>query len=234
MKLQRQARRVAFAGTLLLAAAATAAASAPQARPRAFDPELLRTGDIIRYRDLRRTDFRAALPPPEAAGLHGGELGAASCVFLATDPDTTIRASAQGDDQYRGLVRAEVENLAFLSFMDRQCSWWNPAPLSLPADYILQHEQIHFALFEIAARRLNSRVAELTRQMRVVTNSQQRAIEELNRRIDAEMQRALDEVLARSNELDNDTSRTYRQDRQNWWWDTVNRELDRLADADHP
>jgi len=47
------------------------------------------------------------------------------------------------------------------------------------------------------------------------------------------MQRVIGEVLARSNDFDRETSRTYRQDRQNWWWQTVIRELDRLADVEN-
>lgn len=214
--------------SVMLAGAASAVAGG-QARPRAFDPDLLRNGDIIRYRDLKRADFRGNEPPPETAGMHG-RLGAATCVFLATDPDTAIRATAP--DETNGLVRAQVEDLRFIAFMDRDCSWWNPRPMTLPADYILQHEQIHFALFEIAARRLNHRADELTRRMQTVTSTQQQAVDHIHRHIDIEMQRALDEILARGNDFDRETSRTYRQDRQNWWWETVSRELARFS-GDH-
>ncbi len=233
MRITAILRLVALAGVAVLAAGGIAPASAivAQARPREFDPKLLETGDLIRYRDLSREDFLAADPPAEAAGLHG-QLGAATCVFLTTHPNTAIRASSSGLDQQRGLVRAQVEDLGFLAYMDRECSWWNPAPMALPDEYILEHEQIHFALFEIAARRLNRRVETLTRQMGTVSTSQQRALEEVHRQIDVEMQRMIEEVLARSNDFDRETSRTYRRDRQNWWWRTVNLELDRLADID--
>ena len=233
MKISAIVRLVAIAGVVVLAAGGTSSAFAfvAQSRPRAFDPKLLETGDLIRYRDLSREDFRAGDPPPETAGVHG-LLGAATCVFLTTHPNTVIRASSGGLDQQPGLVRAQVEGLGFLAYMDRECSWWNPAPMALPDEYILEHEQIHFALFEIAARRLNRRADQLTRQMATVSTSQQRALEEIHGRIDAEMQRIIQEVLARSDDFDRETSRTYRRDRQNWWWQTVNLELDRLADID--
>lgn len=233
MRITAIVRVVAVAGVAVLAAGGTVPVSAmvAQARPREFDPKLLETGDLIRYRDLSREDFLADDPPGETAGLHG-QLGAATCVFLTTHPNTVIRASSRGLDQQRGLVRAQVENLGFLAYMDRECSWWNPAPMALPDGYILEHEQIHFALFEIAARRLNRRVDQLTRQMETVSTSQQRALEEIHRQIDAEMQRTIEEVLARSNDFDRETSRTYRRDRQHWWWRTVNLELDRLANID--
>jgi len=204
--------------------AMTPRAGTTQARAREFDPELLRTGDLIRYRDLSRGDFLADSPPAESGGLHG-QLGAATCVFLTTDPETYIRASSRAPDLPTGQVRAEVKGLRFLAYMDRECSWWNPQPLALPDEYILRHEQIHFALFEIAARQLNRRAEELTSQMQAVASDQQSAIREVHRRIDGEMQRAMNEVLARSNDFDRETSRTFRQDRQDWWWRSVTVEL---------
>ena len=201
-----------------------------QSRVRAFDPELLRSGDLIRYRELQRSDFRADEPPAEAGVPHGSSLGAATCVYLTTDPATSIRAVTERPNGIgQGVVRAHVEDLAFIAYMDRRCSWWNPRPMGLPEDYILQHEQIHFALFELAGRRLNARAEELMSEMRVVSSDQQAAIEELGRRIDAEMQRVINEVMARSNDFDRETSRTFRQDRQNWWWETIRRELERVA-----
>lgn len=209
---------VAVAG--VVAGAATVRA---QARAREFDPELLKSGDIIRYRELTRTDFLADQPPAEVVDFRG-DLGAATCVFLTTDPDMVVRTT--GDD--RGLVHAKVENLRFLAFMDRSCSWWNSAPVLLPEDYILQHEQIHFALFEIAARRLNARAEWLTRQFQTVSPDRQVAIDEVHRRIDIEIERAVVEVLRRSDELDDETSRTLRRDRQDWWYRQVADELARL------
>jgi len=231
MKFSDTLRLAVFAAIAAAAVTMPALAAGAQAQPRAFDPELLRSGDLIRYRALDREDFLAARPPAEAAAIHG-QLGAATCVFLTTDPRTTIRASSDGADEQRGVVRAQVENLAFIAYMDRGCSWWNPSPMALPAGYILQHEQIHFALFEVAARRLNARRDELTEQLQVTSTGQQRAIDEVHRRIDFEMQIAMDEIVARSNDFDRDTSRSYRQDRQTFWWDRVTGELELLAVAD--
>ena len=43
-------------------------------------------------------------------------------------------------------------DLRFRAQMDRKCSWWNPKDLGFPQEYILEHEQIHFALCELGAR----------------------------------------------------------------------------------
>ena len=216
---------------VLLAAVVTAGpsrAQAPggQARLRSFDPALLETGDLILYRDLDRRDFRALEPPGEAVGTHG-QLGAATCVFLATGPDAYIYSSSGGPDLKFGQFRMRIENLEFVAYMDRECSWWNPAPLTLPADYILQHEQIHFALFEIAARRLDSRAAELMRELETVSTNQKQGVDGIQERLDTELLRAVNEVAARNSDFDRDTSLTYRRDRQSWWWNTVTAELER-------
>ncbi len=213
---------------LAVVAAAPSGAQAPggQARLHAFDPALLETGDLILYRDLDRGDFRALEPPAEAVGPHV-QLGAATCVFLATDPDVYIYSTSRGLDLEFGQFRARIENLGFIAYMDRECSWWNPAPLTLPADYILQHEQIHFALFEIAARRLDSRAAELMGELETVSTNQEQGVDAIHERLDTELLRAVNEVATRNHDFDRDTSLTYRQDRQSWWWNTVTVELER-------
>lgn len=208
----------------------TAVASEPQARNRRFDPELFETGDLIRYRALTRDDFRADNPPEEIGGDR--YLGAATCVYLTTHPDMFVRASSRGIDAQLGQVRATVESVGFAAFMDRGCSWWNPARVMLPDDYILGHEQVHFALFEIAARELNQRANELAAEWELVMLDQQTAIEQVRGRIDAELEAAYDVVVERSNDFDKETSRTYRPNRLSWWRAQVEEELKQLEAAE--
>ena len=220
---------LALVATLVVAAASTPATNAlAQARQRAFDPSLLENGDLIPYRALTRDDFRAQEPPDEVADTHG-QVGAATCVFLTTHPEMFIRASSRGDDARLGRVRVRAHNLAFTVLMDRDCSWWNPGDTGLPAAYILEHEQIHFALFEIAARRLNQQAARIQDRVEAVSRSQEEAIEELRQLLDAELQAALDQVMLRSKDLDRQTSRAYQRERQRWWYRQVDEELSRLA-----
>jgi len=217
---------VLFLAAVVAAGPSQAEAPSGQASLRAFDPALLETGDLILYRDLDRRDFRALEPPGEAFGRHA-QLGAATCVFLATDPDAYIYSSSGGLNLQFGQFHARIENLGFIAYMDRGCSWWNPAPLTLPADYILQHEQIHFALFEIAARRLNSRAVELMKELETVSTNQKQGVDAIHRRLDTELLRAVNDVVSRNNDFDRDTSLNYRRDRQSWWWNTVTVELER-------
>jgi hypothetical protein len=47
-----------------------------------------------------------------------------------------------------------IDHLAFEAVMIPERSWWNPAIQANMTGYVLQHEQIHFALTELAARKL--------------------------------------------------------------------------------
>ena len=71
--------------------------------------------------------------------------------------------------------RSGATRLRFFAQMDRNCSWWNPGEVGLPDDYILEHEQIHFALFELEARRLNESAAEIGEAVSVTADSKEEA-----------------------------------------------------------
>ena len=211
----------------------TAAASGhAQARARAFDPELLaqRRFDSLSRPGARMTFLAQPLAPAEAGGISTVQLGAATCVFLTTDTEHRLSAPAP-----RAWTRNAVwcgrrwRTSASLPYMDRgvlvvesrrRCR-------CRPRTFC-EHEQIHFALFEIAARRLNRRVEWLTDQIQTVSSNRQAAVDQLHRRIDTEIDRAMAGIVRRSDELDDETSRIVRQDRQNWWWRLVNNELAQL------
>ena len=179
---QRMGSRVGVAPSLVLVAICAVAGvwalandALAQTQRRVFGPQLVESGARISYRALTRDDFRAAKRPDDVADTHG-RLGALTCVDLTTHPDLFIRATSEGNDAQLGRVRARVHNLAFTASMDRDCSWWNPQHVGLPHEYILEHEQIHFALFEIAARRLNQHAARIQERVEAAARTQDEAI----------------------------------------------------------
>ena len=44
-------------------------------------------------------------------------------------------------------------------------AWWNDKIASEQPAYVLEHEQIHFAIFELEARALNARAEAISRDM---------------------------------------------------------------------
>jgi hypothetical protein len=194
------------------------------AAPRGWvvDPQALDQTDVISYRALSRGDFRGTEPPEWIVGVRD-RVGAATCGHILTTPDTALAIEPQAG----GGFEAQVTELRFVAQMDRRCSWWNPQNPGYPDEYILQHEQIHFALFELEARRLDAAADGLRSQIRGVGSSQDAA----HGQAQAELNRLLGErvgaVLERSRQFDQDTSLGYDPAAQERWWREVNQELDR-------
>jgi len=156
---------------LLLLSAVLAACASPQppaeapsqgsslpefARPHAerMRPEDYVATDVIRYRPVTRADFRASQPPARIA-TNAARMGAYTCVHILPVGDPRVKVQPQPD----GSLVARLGSVQFRAQMDRGCSWWNDET-RLDPRYVLEHEQIHFALAEIQARRLTGRDPE--------------------------------------------------------------------------
>ena len=99
-----------------------------------------------------------------------------------------------------------------LSASDRS-TWWNPKPQApLPAPYVLEHEQIHFALTELHARKLSARVQGL--ELEAEAGAGQAAIQSA---LEETMQRAGDELVDENTRFDRDTSGRYEPANQARW-----------------
>lgn len=185
----------------------------------AGDPESLGEKDLIAYRSLTRDDFRAA-EPPEEMRAHAERLGALTCANLFTTPEPQYII-----EEREGVFRGHYLNLDFVARMDRGCSWWNPTPSAeAPEEYVLEHEQVHFALAEIAARRLDQEAKAVLNE--VVEASKLEKVEtELRGRVQEMLDKAIAQLLERNLEFDQDTSNKYAPEVQARWVKRVNEEL---------
>jgi hypothetical protein len=184
-----------------------------------MDPSAYTATDTIRYREITRADFRAAGPPAHVAA-HARSFGAFTCANVVPEGMTRVLFDPTREP---GIYVARLENTTFRAEMDRGCSWWNPEGTPIPAAYVLQHEQIHFALTEIQARRLT---AEL-RELRLRTDSPQSAAAELQGRYNEALEDATAELLRTSTRFDQDTSGRYDPAQQAQWLERVEAELAR-------
>jgi len=187
------------------------------------------TSRAIPYRPLRRGDFRGEHPPKEF--LYQMESpGAVSCVFIRIDPGLRIDVhsvtAAAGDVLYV----ASLEQLSFRAEMDRTCSWWNDKDGLQSETRVLQHEQIHFALFELAARELNrqARTREQTWEYRA--SSRERAKAAAERFLRGLMREAMREVGKRNADFDRETGFGQRWEVQQGWKRIVEAELREMRD----
>jgi hypothetical protein len=102
--------------------------------------------ELVPYRTLERDDFRGSMatgfPLSEAEKIR-----AVTCTRIVAHHDAVT-----------GAADGSVPN--FYAVMSRQCSWWNSEE-DLPLEQILEHQQIHFAIHELEARRLNGRAGRI-------------------------------------------------------------------------
>ena len=198
-------------------------ASAVLASSESHDPQIHPSGlivygngaprDPIPWAELSRADFRAPDPPPHLAS-HAGLIGAVSClsIKLSEDSDISVRALQPevGPVRYEAAVPAPV----FEAVFDRICSWWNP--LSKDDDeYLLEHEQLHFDMTEIAARRLARELED--RELVALASSAELALAKLSAKVDIETRSALVELQERQLLFDAQTSvQRSREDQKRW------------------
>jgi hypothetical protein len=182
----------------------------------------------IRYRTLERADFEGKKPPlgAVAGGNHG--LAAITCVDVRAEPPISMQigeaTASDGTERFEGWLG----QVRFQAFMDRDCSWWSPNTRS--SEYTLQHEQIHFAIREIAARRLNASAERLAMELHVVAATEQEVRLQLRHRVEELFNEHNEAAVHRSREFDDDTSATRDNERQRQWWLQVERELEETAD----
>ena len=175
--------------------------------------------DGIPYRKLTRGDFRAR-KAPIANPSHAAQMSAFTCANVV--PNGAIQIELRQEPATSGFV-ARPKQATFVAKMDRNCSWWNPAASDEAQSHILQHEQIHFAIAELAARDLTKRV----RQLSATGDSAEQAAAVLQRAIDGVFRDAMHQMTARNTDFDLETSGRRDRDPQQRWYDRVTAELAR-------
>lgn len=180
-------------------------------------------GELIAYRTLTRADFRGSAPTGPAAE-HTDQVGAQTYALVKHDPGVGFagrETRAPNGDRH---VTGKIQNLYFRAWMDRSRSWWNPKPSQAPEGYVLQHEQIHFAMVEIEAGKMNAEGARLM-QRTFEGESSQEVQKDVEAAINEIVKDGMARLLDRSLDFDEDTSARYDPKKQNEWWERVQREL---------
>ncbi len=197
------------------------------ARPQGslMDPSSVDNEDLISYRQLTRADFKGGAPNGEAAA-HADAMGAQTYAIVRPDPNLKIWITGEGKPNgtmhYSGKL---TETLHFRAEMDRLRSWWNPNLKEVPEAYVLQHEQIHFAIAAVEAQKLNAEAPELTAKMHATGGSQNEVRDAIQAKIDDVIKDALDELLDENGRFDEDTSARYEPKKQNEWYARVTAKL---------
>lgn len=144
--------------------------------------------DPITYRRLTRKDFLATGPPLQFSH-RAANLKAVSCVSVVAASDLRVELSHREDVQADLRIVASLPHPRFVAVFDRLCSWWSPEPGD-PA-YALQHEQVHFAIAEYAARKLSVELQDANTVVRTHGSSEKAAIAKLELKIRGLASRAM-------------------------------------------
>ena len=190
-------------------------------------PVRLDTTDAIPYRALKQRDFQGEHPPRPFLGR--ADLPrpvAVSCAYVAADSRSRVFAEPIGFNRRR--YRPRVEDLSFRAMFSRSCSWWN-RDHDLSPLYVLEHEQIHFALFEVAARRLNRDVPRMLTSAALEADSPDSVVALARRHIQGTLQRSIAETARLNLEFDRATSGGFSPHRQEAWRLRVEKELEELG-----
>ena len=188
------------------------------------EPETLELSGVIRYRTLTRDDFQSTTPPNEGKGIpRHASAALVGAVRVSPQSDWLVTQMKTGSDST--WFEARARNLRFEAIMDPRTSWWNEELDSASTAYVLEHEQIHFAIFELEARRLNVRIPEIAARLRSIAPT----IDEARRAADARLEeerRAWDRKLEeRQNQFERETANGKLRDRQLEWWSRIRSEL---------
>lgn len=212
-----------LAGLLLGCASSLPEYASPKGRVVAATD--LDSSDVVSYRRLSRSDFRGTQAPKEFAQV-AGRVGAATCGQVRTTTDTEFLLKWRQESPTSPKQHwVEIKKLGFMALMDRRCSWWNEPMAARRPSYVLEHEQVHFALYELGARKLNAS-ADSIKQSMISSGSSQEAVERhAQQALGRALVKATEELVERNRDFDQDTSLGYRPDRQREWLRKVRDEL---------
>jgi hypothetical protein len=181
--------------------------------------------DLMPWSPLGRDDFLAEEPPGYLVA-HSGLIGAVSCLGVRMHDQGASVVSVErlptGEQRYV----ARLYRPLFTAVFDRICSWWNPR--SDDPEYLLEHEQVHFDIAEVAARRLTLKI-RADRSFETRSTSRSDALARLDAWVGIEVKRALDAVQQRHERFDRETSDVRSRSHQQRWSDEVRSELAALT-----
>jgi hypothetical protein len=198
--------------------------------PEYAEPHIFHTDELHKtpptgftYRLLAPDDFRAAsLSEQQAEHTELVNAHIVSLIRLTADSSFTVTS---GDLYGQRYFFGRIERLAFEAVMLPDRSWWNPKIPANMRGYVLQHEQIHFALTELAARQLTIDTQKWASDFLVMEATPQGVRAELAREVNERISAAMEANLKRQAEFDEDTSLFFNPKWQQWWSRKVEEEL---------
>lgn len=180
-------------------------------------------GEGIGYRTLTLEDFQASSLEQDLK-THKNSLNAHTRIIIRPTPSSKLRISrTRAFDKI--VYWGEFSSLEFEASMLPKYSWWNPRVSKQKTAYVLQHEQIHFALMEIAARRMNREVQQDASLFTVFGASFAEVEELMGQKVAEYIHQIIKGTMAQHTEFDKETSLFHDPVAQQRWYSEVERVL---------
>ena len=210
---------------LILLVLAACAQLPEYARPRVveFDNQPAHQDRAFTYRTLTVDDFQAQSLPEDMAS-HSRKIAAHACCRLRTTDNTRYRIT-QGYFNQKIHYFGSIEYVRFEAVMVPDCSWLNPKVGEEKLDYVLQHEQIHFALMELAARKLNRESKDEVKNFIAIQATHEAVRDEIAAKIKDMVRNANERVLVEHTAFDEETSLYFDPESQQRWFDRIEKQL---------
>jgi len=175
------------------------------------------------YRLLTPEDFQAS-SLPEDVQRYNHRIQARSCTSLRPARHTTIKIT-RGNIGNMQIYTGRYVDISMEAIFKPDCSWWNPQIPSKHMGYILEHEQIHFALTELSAHRFNRFHRRYLLDYIAVGKTAEEVRDELVGQARKMVQQGMQEDLQIHIRFDEDTSMVYDQEKQRQWLKRINHQL---------
>jgi hypothetical protein len=118
-----------------------------------------------------------------------------------------------------------ISQLKFEAIFVPDCSWWNKEIAKSKEEYVLQHEQIHFALAELAARKLTNEAGYEVKNYLAIGNTYDQIREDIMGKLKSMARETMEVSLEDHTDFDEDTSIFYVPHVQQKWLEDVHARL---------
>lgn len=196
-------------------------------RPSIQEGFSLKDLSTITYRTLTPKDFKAKELSGDKA-LYADKLNAYTSVSMRPVKGAQYVISPVTMYSEKFYV-GSIKNLAFEAIMIPERSWWSPRVSAGKRAYVLQHEQIHFALMEIVARQLNKYINDTPGALIVSAETPDKVRMKLRELVDQLVVDSRKDIIDEHTRFDEDTSGYFVPKIQQQWYDRVNEQLRQLS-----
>jgi hypothetical protein len=196
------------------------------ARPRVVqsaDPERIESPGFS-YRTLTREDFQAPHLPADYRHYQGS-INAQACIRIRPKKSTQLKIipeSLFGQTVYVG----HFTQIGYEALFIPSCSWWNPTIPKSKKAYVLQHEQVHFAISELVAQNASKEIWTEVKDYTSFGASAEEVASDLSGKMFEFTTKITKRNLMINTEFDNDTSMIFNPKAQQAWYGKIQKQLE--------